>query len=269
MAQYIFDRAISVAATYAGDNTEKNITAGQLAFWAEQITEPSLSFTSETEEIMDAHNNVVAVLQNGRGATFGASNAFFNTSILAAQVGGKVENSTGTIISKFEMVTADKDGKASVTYTPVAGTTPVVYELASDGSFKTAVASTFVLDGKKIGTKGAEEGAAFVEGGLVVGGKYLVVYDITAPEGEQITALADAENELLDVTAEILLRDLCSQEIYFAFLFMRGKLSGEAEWGMARDGAHAFEITALPAYCAAERKLVDIVIVKDTADMRG
>ena len=46
---------------------------------------------------------------------------------------------------------------------------------------------------------------------------------------------------------------------------MRGKLSGEAEWGMARDGAHAFEITAMPAYCDAERKLVDIVIVKDEA----
>ena len=53
MAQYAFDRAISVAATYAGANAAKNITAGQLAFWAEQITEPTLNFTSETEEIMD------------------------------------------------------------------------------------------------------------------------------------------------------------------------------------------------------------------------
>jgi hypothetical protein len=48
---------------------------------------------------------------------------------------------------------------------------------------------------------------------------------------------------------------------------MRGKLSGEAEWSMARDGNHAFEITAMPAYCDAERKLVDIVIVRDN-DMR-
>ena len=54
----------------------------------------------------------------------------------------------------------------------------------------------------------------------------------------------------------VLLRDLCTQEIYFAFLFMRGKLSGEAEWSMTRDGNHAFEITAMPAYCDAEKKLV-------------
>jgi hypothetical protein len=212
-----------------------------------------LAFTSETEEIMDARNNVVMVLQNGRGATFGASNAFFNTSILAAQTGGAVKDSTGAIITKFEMVTADDEGKASITYTPAADSTPVVYELNTDGSFKTATASATVTIADKALTGGTK------------GAKYLVVYDITAPAGEQITALADAENELLDVTAEILLRDLCTQEIYFAFLFMRGKLSGEAEWGMARDGAHAFEITAMPAYCDAEKKLVDIVIVKDEA----
>ena len=251
MAQYAFDRCISVAGTYVGANTAKNIEAGQLAFWAEQITEPTLNFTSETEDIVDARNNVVMVLQNGRGATFGASNAFFNTSILAAQVGSAVKDSTGATISKFEMVTAGEGGTATLAYTPVDDC--VVYELNTDGSFKTATASKTVK----------------VEGNALTGGtkdaKYLVVYDIEAPAGERITALADAENELLDITAEVLLRDLCSQEIYFAFLFMRGKLSGEAEWGMARDGAHAFEVTAMPAYCDAEKKLVDIVIVKDEA----
>jgi hypothetical protein len=198
---------------------------------------------------MDARNNVVMVLQNGRGATFGASNAFFNTSILAAQTGGAVKDSTGAKITKFEMVTVGDDGTANITYTPVDDC--VVYELNTDGSFKTATASTTVTVSEKALTGG------------VKGAKYLVVYDIEAPAGEQITALADAENELLDITAEVLLRDLCTQEIYFAFLFMRGKLSGEAEWGMARDGAHAFEVTAMPAYCDAEKKLVDIVIVKD------
>ena len=198
---------------------------------------------------MDARNNVVMVLQNGRGATFGASNAFFNTSILAAQVGSAVKDSTGATITKFEMITVPESGAANITYSPVGDC--VVYELNTDGSFKTATASPSVTVTEKALT-GATKGA-----------KYLVVYDIEAPAGEQITALADAENELLDITAEVLLRDLCTQEIYFAFLFMRGKLSGEAEWGMARDGAHAFEVTAMPAYCDAEKKLVDIVIVKD------
>lgn len=255
MAQYAFDRAISVAGTYVGTNSAKGTTAGQLAFWAEQITEPSLSFTSETEDIVDARNNVVMVLQNGRGATFSASNAFFNTSILAAQTGSTVANSAGEIVVKYEMVDLDANGAGTLTYTPVAaeGATAVnvdLYELSSDGSFKTAVESTTAtVTGKAIA-------------GGVADGKMLAVYNIQAPAGEKIAVLADAENELLNVTAEILLRDLCSQEIYYAFLFMRGKLSGEAEWSMARDGNHAFEITAMPSYCG-DKTLVDIVIVKD------
>lgn len=197
---------------------------------------------------MDARNNVVMVLQNGRGATFGASNAFFNTSILAAQVGSTVKDSKGgDNITKYEMVSLDGTGKGTLTYTPVDDV--VLYDLEDDGSFKSAVEST----------------TATIEGSAITGtagGKVLAVYEIAAPTGERITALADTENELLNVTAEVLLRDLCDQSIYYAFLFMRGKLSGEAEWGMARDGAHAFEITAMPEYCG-DRKLVDIVIVKN------
>ena len=37
--EYAFDRAISVAGTYVGANAAKDIKAGQLAFWAEQIRE--------------------------------------------------------------------------------------------------------------------------------------------------------------------------------------------------------------------------------------
>lgn len=262
--EYAFDRAISVAATYADANAAKEITKGQLAFWAEQITEPTLNFTSETEEIMDARNNVVMVLQNGRGATFGASNAFFNTSILAAQTGGKVESigTDGEFVTKYEMVDLDKDGAGEISYTPVAlegedAPSIAIYDLANDGSFATA-------DENK--TAKVDAASRALTGGTK-DGKALVVYNIKAPSGEKITALADAENELLDVTAEVLLRDLCDQTIHYAFLFMRGKLSGEAEWGMARDGAHAFEITAMPAYCSDKKSLVDIVIVKDN-DLR-
>jgi hypothetical protein len=264
MANYAFDRAISVAATYAEANAEKQTKKGQLAFWAEQITEPTLNFTSETEEIMDARNNVVMVLQNGRGATFGASNAFFNTSILAAQTGGKVDSigTDGEIITKYEMVSLDKDGAGTISYVPVAvdeeeAPSIVIYDLENDGSFANADENT---------TAKVDVATRELTGGTK-DGKALVVYNIKAPKGEKITALADAENELLDVTAEVLLRDLCDQTIHYAFLFMRGKLSGEAEWGMARDGAHAFEITAMPKYCAADKELVNIVIVKDN-DLR-
>ena len=59
MAQYALDRVLSVAGTYSATNSKKGINEGDIAFLADQVTDPSLSFTSETEEIVDARNNVV------------------------------------------------------------------------------------------------------------------------------------------------------------------------------------------------------------------
>ena len=77
-----------------------------------------------------------------------------------------------------------------------------------------------------------------------------------------MVAKADDSNELMNVTAEVLLRELCKEELYYAFIIIKGKLSGETEWSMTRDGNHAFEITAVPAYCDADKKLVEVIIVK-------
>ena len=93
------------------------------------------------------------------------------------------------------------------------------------------------------------------------GDKVLVVYTAEVTASEKITAFADAKNKLMNVTAEVLLRDLCKEELYYAYLVMRGKLSGEAEWSMTRDGNHAFEIRCFPEYCG-DKSLVDVIIVK-------
>lgn len=254
MAQYIFDRALTVAANFINGNTKKDIAAGDLAFFADQISEPSLNLTLETEEVRDARNNLVAVLDNGRSATFGAANAFFNTSILATQAGTKVEKATSTdTITRYEVVDITA-GAGVVSYTPSAPTTAKVYALNSDGSYKEATP----IDGATVSAEKAVSGV----GEDVT--KVLVEYEakVAGDSNEKIVAYADAENELLSVTAEILLKDLCSQATYLAILKMRGKISGEVDWSMARDGNHPFEITALPAYCDG-RQLVEIIIVKD------
>lgn len=251
MAQYALDRVISVAGTYAATNSKKGIEEGGLAFLCDQVVDPSLSFTSETEDIVDARNNVVMQLQGARGATFGASNAFFNTQILANQTGGTVEAITSETFAKYDILTLDASKQAELTATPADDSTYKVFKLRSDNSITTATSSTATYaDGKITVTDGAE------------GDRVLVAYTAEVTSGEKITALADAQNELMNVTAEVLLRELCAEELYYAFILMRGKLSGEAEWAMTRDGNHAFEITAFPEYCSSNKKLVEVIIVK-------
>jgi len=251
MAQYALDRVISVAGTYAATNSKKGITEGGLAFLCDQVVDPSLSFTSETEDIVDARNNVVMQLQGARGATLGASNAFFNTQILANQTGGKVEAITAETFDKYDICTLDAEKKATLTVTPSADSEYKVFALRTDNSITTAEPT--------VGTYA--DGKVTVENG-VEGDRVLVAYTAEVKTGEKIVALADAQNELMNVTAEVLLRELCAEELYYAYIIMRGKLSGEAEWSMTRDGNHAFEITAFPSYCDAERKLVEVIIVR-------
>ena len=251
MAQYALDRVISVAGTYAATNSKKGIEEGGLAFLCDQVVDPSLSFTSETEDIVDARNNVVMQLQGARGATFGASNAFFNTQILANQTGGQVEAIVTETFDKYDICTVDADNTVALTATPAADSNFKVFTLRSDNSITTATPADGSLIEGKVSVSTATEGD-----------RVLVAYTAEVKSGEKITALADAQNELMDITAEVLLRELCKEELYYAYIIMRGKLSGEAEWSMTRDGNHAFEITAFPAYCDAEKKLVEVIIVK-------
>ena len=238
--QFALDRVLSVAGTDVIDN--------KVLFLADQIVDPSLSFTSETEDIVDAMNNVVMVMENGRGATFGASNAFFNTQILAAQVGGEVESGDAEI-TKYDIVTLGEGGKAKLSATTEA-TKAQVYKLSSDGSLTTAEAVEGTISAGEITVAdGAKDD------------KVLVVYTAKVTASEKLSAFADAKNKLMNVTAEVLLRDLCKEELYYGYIIMRGKLSGEAEWSMTRDGNHAFEIRCFPEYCG-DKKLVDVIIVK-------
>lgn len=239
--QFALDRVLTVAGTDA--------VSGELALLMDQITDPSLSFTSETEDIVDARNNVVMVLENGRGATFGGSNAFFNTQLLAAQVGSKVQEANGIEFTKYDIVTLDADKSAKLSATPV-GEEAKVYKLTKDNSISeaTAIAGT-IATGKVTVEAGAE------------GDRVLVVYTASVAQGEHIVAIADAQNKLLNVTAEVLLRELCNEEIYYAYIVLKGKLSGEAEWSMTRDGNHAFEFRCFPEYCG-DKKLVEVIIVK-------
>ena len=191
-------------------------------------------------------------LQGARGATFAAANAFFNTQILANQTGGKVEAITSEEFPKYDILTLDASKQVKLTATPADDSTFEVFALRSDNSIVSAEPIETLdaaADGKLTIANGAE------------GDRVLVAYTAKVTSGEKIVALADASNELMNVTAEVLLRELCKEELYYAYIIIKGKLSGEAEWSMTRDGNHAFEITAVPAYCDAEKKLVEVIVV--------
>ena len=146
-------------------------------------------------------------LQGARGATFGASNAFFNTQILAAQTGGKIVNEEVTF-TKYDILSLDDSKVVTLTATPSAEVPAAsdfkVFKLASDNSLTTATplaSSAYSYEGGKITvTAGAK------------GDKVLISYSAKAT-GEHMVPRADDSNELMNVTAEVLLRELCKEEL--------------------------------------------------------
>ena len=88
----------------------------------------------------------------------------------------------------------------------VTGFAGKVYALTGDNSIKEAAPLTTTYVAK---TTGVEEGITVT--GIEENGKVLVVYDASVA-GDKVTAIADASNELLNVTAEVLLKELCNEK---------------------------------------------------------
>jgi hypothetical protein len=201
------------------------------------------------------------VLENGRGATFSAANAFFNTQILAQQVGGEAKVKEDATVTKYEVVSLT-EGEGTIKGTPAEDADIKIFALNKDNSLIEASALTVTTDYTI-----SEDNKLTVIKTQTVGDKSvkydkaLAVYEAEV-KGEEIRALANAKNKLLNVTAEVLLRDLCDESLVYAYIVLRGKLSGEAEWSMTRDGNHAFEFRCMPDYCSADRELVKVIVVK-------
>ena len=77
-------------------------TADGSFMWSiNQITEPSLSVTTETSEAVDALGSKIATFDRAKNAEFSANNSIFDLGLFAAQNGRdkEVASSTSKIIS--------------------------------------------------------------------------------------------------------------------------------------------------------------------------
>lgn len=100
-----------------------------------QVTDPSIAFTSESQEITDAIGNVVANIDRSQACEITGSNAFFDIDLFAAQHGTSKEIATSTkkiVAPVFVTLKAEDDGSgaiATVTLdkTPIDDPTAIYY----------------------------------------------------------------------------------------------------------------------------------------------
>lgn len=235
--------------------------AGDVLFAINQVTNPSLSVTSETAEAVDALGSRIAVFNRAKSCEFSAENALFDMNLMAVQAGAKNEKAKGAIIrgAVKEVPAFDSIENGELEHTPVPANAVKIYEVNGDGSFgaefkKSADGGTdggFVLEGTKVTGLDAEK-------------QYIAVYEYDASEAVAVINSAEDFPTACELVLEVLGCDVCDQEklIYAYLIFPNFKISPDFDWSIATDGTHPFSGMAMQNYCDTKKELYRLVIVE-------
>lgn len=230
--------------------------AGDVLFAINQVTNPSLSVTSETAEAVDALGSRIAVFNRAKSCEFSAENALFDMGLMAVQAGSK----DGVIRGAVKEVPAfDSIEDGNLAHTPVPADAVKIYEVNGDGSFGAEVKKS--ADG---GTDGGFVLAGTKVTGLAEGKQYMAVYEYDATEAIAVVNSASEFPNACELILEVLGCDVCDQEklIYAYLIFPNFKISPDFDWSIATDGTHPFSGMAMQNYCDTKKELYRLVIVE-------
>ena len=258
---FVIDRVIrGIAQSHTDDS---------VLFAINQISNPSLTCSSESTDAVDALGTPVATFYRSKTAEFSAENAMFDMNLMAVQVGAekKVASASSKILTPaFEKVS----GATATVLKHNPKTLPTYcYALNGDGTLGTkytkadsAAATTFA-----IATTG-DKTTITPPTGLGADVELLVIYEYESESGVSVTNSAKKFPKGCKFTLEVLGCDVCDQtNLLFAYLiFPNFKLSPDFDWNIATDGAHPFSGKAMQEYCKKDNKLFEIIVVDGDDD---
>jgi hypothetical protein len=234
---FVIDRVVRGIAVSQGDNAKLGINAGDVLFSINQITNPSLSCTSESTDAVDALSVPIATFYRSKAAEFSAENALFDMNLLATQSGAKkkVATTTDTIEAPcFETIDVEASKTAyALSHTPIA--TPKVYVLNGDGTLGAKVVIDTAAAGTTIAISGKD--VTLAQGGYTEGSQLFFMYDYKA-DGSTGNGAVEVANTATNFPVgckfimEILGADVCDQTnlIYAYLIFPNAKLSPDFDW---------------------------------------
>lgn len=206
-------------------------TADGSVMWSiNQITEPSLSVTSETSEAVDALGTTIATFNRGKKAEFSANNSIFDLGLYAAQNGVEKEIASSTkkiTVPAFETITvpAVVTSAISLAHTPKA-TPQEIYLLKGDGTLgeKLTYSSSAAA-----GKFQYSAGAITLPSTAVAGTEYFVPYEYEAEEAVAVTGDAVNFPKAGKFVMEVLGTDVCDPTtLIHAFIVFPRKIGAIA-----------------------------------------
>lgn len=280
MTNFVIDHILRGIAIAKGDEPKLGVADGDVLFSINQITNPSLSCTSESNDAVDALSIPIATFYRAKNAEFSAENALFDMNLMATQSGTKkvVAGEKGATVTVPLWATVDvtSEGKATLKHAPIDASKAKAYVLKGDGT---------LADRLTVGDQASARTAIAISGTTVT-----YVYDANGANGfganEQLFIMAEYVadgtdgNGAVEISSsatkfpvgckfimEILGVDVCRQtDLLYAYLiFPNCKLSPDFDWTIATDSTHPFSMKAMQEYCDKEKKLFSIVIPETEA----
>lgn len=244
-------------------------SADDTILWSlSQITNPSLSCSTETQDAVDMLGTPVITFERAKTVEFSGENALFDLGLFAAQSGTEVETASATqkiVAPIFETITLGEDPTAAVAlkHAPI-GQIMEIHVLNGDSTLGTRyVNGASASDTEFVHAEGSNQ--LTPPTGLTKGMQLFVRYDYEAEEAVAVVNSANNFPKAGKFIMEVLGCDVCDQTtLVHAYIIMdNAKLTSDFDITFATDSTHGFTIKANQAYCSADRQLVRIIIPKE------
>lgn len=243
--------------------TFNDLSTGEVLFRLTQLEDPTLTCTSEGEEVTDALGSVITTLYRSKKATFSATNSLVSLDLAAAQYGTKKEvaGADKEIVTRtFETITIpDAATTVKLTHTPAnKDDVKFIYSIVNGElgkSYKAganASGTEFVV---------AENGTITLPTGLT--GKIYVEYEFKTENAVRIVNKASKFPEAAKVVIYAIFRDACNENVVYSGVIVcpKAKFNPESvELALTSTGKHAFELNMMKDYCEDDGDLFTIIV---------
>ena len=254
---FVVDHALRGIMTDAKD--------GSYMWGINQIEDPSLQVTTESNDKVDALGAVINTFYRGKKAEFSANNSLFDLGLYAAQNGTtKVVASESLKVDApcFEVITvADGVNSKTLAHTPTSELKEL-HVLKGDGTFgkkytvsTAASAENFVL----------ADGEITLPTGIKPGTELMAIYNYQTTEAVMVNVDGISFPKNGRFIMDVLGHDVCDPTtlIHAYLIFPNAKLDANVDISFTTEGNHPFTLKASQDYCDKRKILCQLVIPKE------
>lgn len=243
--------------------TFNDLSTGEMLFRLTQLEDPTLTCTSEGEEVTDALGSVITTLYRSKKATFSATNSLVSLDLAAAQYGTKkevAENGKEIVTRTFETITIpDSAAIVKLAHKPAnKDDVKFIYSIANGELGKSYTAGADASDTDFVV---AEDGTITLPTGLT--GKIYVEYEFKTENAVRIVNKASKFPEAAKVVIYAIFRDACNENVVYSGVIVcpKAKFNPESvELALTSTGKHAFELNMMKDYCEDDGDLFTIIV---------